>query len=76
MEVSGQLHVPNALLPDETAPGTHWTGGWMNPRADLEAVEESLLPLQENLVDLWRIFSGIYIKLRYELVLHQKLQGA
>jgi hypothetical protein len=39
MEVSGQLHAPAALLPSERAHGTHWTGGWMDPRAGLDAVE-------------------------------------
>jgi hypothetical protein len=29
MEASGQLH----------APGTHWIGGWVGPRAGLDAVE-------------------------------------
>jgi hypothetical protein len=32
MEVSGQLH---AL---ERDPGTHWIGGWVGPRAVLDAV--------------------------------------
>jgi hypothetical protein len=36
MEVSGQLHAPTALLPTEAAPGTHWIGGWVGPRADVE----------------------------------------
>jgi hypothetical protein len=45
MEVNGQFD-----FPEETAPGTHWTGGWMGPRVDVEAVEKSLLPLLENLV--------------------------
>jgi hypothetical protein len=31
MEVSGQLHAP-AALPRETAPGTHWIGGWVGPQ--------------------------------------------
>jgi len=36
MEVSGQLHVP----------ATHWIGGWVFPRAGLEAVvsRKSLSP--------------------------------
>jgi len=27
--VSGQLHAPAALLPRESAPGTHYIGGWV-----------------------------------------------
>jgi hypothetical protein len=38
MEVSGQLHAPAALTPRERAPGTHWIGGWVGPRAVLDAV--------------------------------------
>jgi hypothetical protein len=36
MEVSGQLHAPAALPPGEE--GTHWIGGWVGPRAVLDAV--------------------------------------
>jgi hypothetical protein len=38
MEVSGQLHAPAALSPKERAPSTHWIGGWVGPRAVLDAV--------------------------------------
>jgi hypothetical protein len=38
MEVSGQLHVPAALLPRDRDPGTDWIGGWVGPRAVLDAV--------------------------------------
>jgi hypothetical protein len=37
MEVSRQLHAPPALSPGK-APGTHWIGGWVGPRAVLDAV--------------------------------------
>jgi hypothetical protein len=40
MEVSGHLHAPSALPPGETAPGTHGIGGWVVPRAVLDAVVE------------------------------------
>jgi hypothetical protein len=30
--VSGQRHAPTAFFP----PGTHWTGGWVGPRAGLD----------------------------------------
>jgi hypothetical protein len=34
LEVSGQLH------PRGKSPGTHWIGGWVDPRADLDDVEK------------------------------------
>jgi hypothetical protein len=37
MELSDQLHAPAALLPGETASGSHWLGGWVDPRAGLDA---------------------------------------
>jgi len=37
MEVSGQLHAPAALPPGKE-PVTHWIGGWVGPRAVLDAV--------------------------------------
>jgi hypothetical protein len=41
MEVSGQLHAPAALPPGkDTLAGTHWTGGWVGPRAVLNTVEK------------------------------------
>jgi hypothetical protein len=36
MGVSGQHHAPAALYPEERTPGTHWTGGWVGPRAGLD----------------------------------------
>jgi hypothetical protein len=36
MGVSGQRHVPTALCPGERTPGTHYTGGWVGPRAGLD----------------------------------------
>jgi hypothetical protein len=38
--VSGQLHVPAVLPPGERAPGTHWLGGWVDPRAGLDDAEK------------------------------------
>jgi hypothetical protein len=29
---------PGRFTPRERASGTHWTGGWVDPRAGLEAV--------------------------------------
>jgi hypothetical protein len=39
MEVNGQLHTPTDLPPRKT-PGTHWIGGWVGPRADLDDVKK------------------------------------
>jgi hypothetical protein len=44
MEVSGQLHAPAALPPRERATDTHWTGGWVGPRAVLDAVVKRKIP--------------------------------
>jgi hypothetical protein len=44
MEVSGQLHASAALPPREIAPGTHWIGGWVGPKAVVDAVVERQVP--------------------------------
>jgi hypothetical protein len=36
-----QSFTPRPLYPGERAPGTHWLGGWVEPRAGLDDVEES-----------------------------------
>jgi hypothetical protein len=38
--VSGQLHTLAALPPGERAPGTHWIGGWVDPRAGSDDMEK------------------------------------
>jgi hypothetical protein len=41
----GELHALAVLPPGKSPPGTHQTGGWVGPRAGLDAVEKSkLLP--------------------------------
>jgi len=37
----GQLH---ALAVRERAPGTHWIGDWMGPKAGLDAVVKRKIP--------------------------------
>jgi hypothetical protein len=37
MGVSGQHHAPAALYPRGKDPGTHCTGGWVGPKAGLDA---------------------------------------
>jgi hypothetical protein len=44
MEVSGLLHDPAAFPLRERAPGTHWIGGWLGPRAVLDAVVKREIP--------------------------------
>jgi hypothetical protein len=44
MEVSGQLHARAALLLGKVPPGTHWIGGWVGPRAVLDAVVKRKIP--------------------------------
>jgi len=41
--VSGQQHAPAALYPRER-PGTHFTGGWVGPRAGLDGRKVSSAP--------------------------------
>jgi hypothetical protein len=41
---SGQLHAPAALTPGKVPPGTHWIGGWVVPRPDVDDVEKILDP--------------------------------
>jgi hypothetical protein len=39
---------PLSFIPKETAPGNHWIGGLMDPRAGLETVEKrKILPCWE-----------------------------
>jgi hypothetical protein len=42
MELSGQLHALAALHPGKEPSGTHCIGGWVGPRASLDAVEKNL----------------------------------
>jgi hypothetical protein len=44
MEASGQLHA-SAVLP-EGAPGIHWIGGRMGPRAGLDTESQNMTTLQ------------------------------
>jgi hypothetical protein len=37
---SDELHAPTALPHKERAPGSHWIRRWVDPRADLNAVEK------------------------------------
>jgi hypothetical protein len=49
MEMSCQLQAPAALPHGERDPGTHLTGGWVGPRADLDDMENrQILPCRES----------------------------
>jgi hypothetical protein len=36
---------PGRFTPRERAPGTHWIGGWVGPRAVLDAVVKRKIPI-------------------------------
>jgi hypothetical protein len=42
LEVSGKLHAPAALSPGGSAPSTHRTGCWVDPRTGLDEVEKRI----------------------------------
>jgi len=44
MEVSGQLHAPEANPPVRAA-GSHWIGGWVGLRSGLDAVTRRRNPI-------------------------------
>jgi hypothetical protein len=37
-ELDGSVSRPHLFTSRERAPGTHWIGGWVGPRAGLDAV--------------------------------------
>lgn len=46
MDVSGKFHTLATLLPGKSAPGTHWTVGWVGPRPSrFSGEEKNVLPL-------------------------------
>jgi hypothetical protein len=44
IEVSGQFHAPAALPPWKEPLYTHWIGGWVGLRVDLDAVVKRKIP--------------------------------
>jgi hypothetical protein len=40
----GEWSASRLITPRETAPSTHWTGGWVGPRAVLNAVVKRKIP--------------------------------
>jgi hypothetical protein len=63
MGVCGQRHAPAALCPEEKAPGTHCTGGWVGLRASLntEVRVKILCPCRGSNPDRPDVQSVIYI---------------
>jgi hypothetical protein len=50
MDVGCEIHAPGPILPGKY-PATHWIGGWVGPRAGLDAVGKTETPfpvLTEN----------------------------
>jgi hypothetical protein len=43
--LDGQIHAPAAFRPVETAAGTHWTRGWMDPKSAWTTWRRKILPL-------------------------------
>jgi hypothetical protein len=75
MEVSGQLHDPAALLPGKEPLVPHWIGGWVGPRAVLNAVvkRKILSPLRESNPRTpfvpWFYFCGIIKGLSHTIII-------
>jgi len=44
MDVSGELHTPVVLSSGGESPYTNWIGGWVDPRAGLDAVAKRKNP--------------------------------
>jgi hypothetical protein len=82
MEVSGQLHAP-AALPLGKVPCTHRIGGWVGPRAFLDAVVKRKIPsprresnLRTPIVQpVAQRYTDIYAYLTYIQTLWNKLMG-
>jgi hypothetical protein len=45
IKVTAQLHALTILLPRERTSDTHWTDGWVGPRAVLDMVAKRKIPL-------------------------------
>jgi hypothetical protein len=61
---------PRPLYPGERAPGTHWKGGWLDPRIGLNDVENKMYVVQPVTQSLYRLhYPGsplVFIKYAYE----------
>jgi hypothetical protein len=46
--VNGQLYAPAAIPPEERFPDTHWTEGWVGPRASMDVVEGRKIKIPDS----------------------------
>jgi hypothetical protein len=67
MGVSGQLHAPAALPPSERAAGTHWIGGWVGPRAVLDAVAKRKIPSSRQELIIIGMYFHMMVQVRLEI---------
>jgi hypothetical protein len=46
--MAGGFDAQAASLPEEMAPGTHWMGGWVGPRANPDEMEKKFLSYRDS----------------------------
>jgi hypothetical protein len=71
MDVSGQFHAVAALPQRKRAPGIHWIGGWVGPRAGAEPVMRRKIRRESNPVHTMCKFINF---LNYFILSHQYQQ--
>jgi hypothetical protein len=49
------------FTPGERAPGTHWIGGWVGPRAGLDDVEKRKLILPQFVYKFYILFYNMLL---------------
>jgi hypothetical protein len=72
MEVSDLLHAPAALPPGKEPPDNHWIGGWVGPRAGLDAVAKRKNPVIASAGNLTLVFKPI-AQSRMFVIMSQKV---
>jgi hypothetical protein len=63
-----QLHDPATLALGERAPCTHWTGGWVGPRAGLNTVEKRKSPVLARINPNFLVIESITKSLYWVIV--------
>jgi hypothetical protein len=46
------ISCPSHFRPRERAPGAHWIGGWVGPRASLNVVMKRKIPIQDSIQEV------------------------
>jgi hypothetical protein len=69
MGMSGQRHAPAALCPGIRTPGTHCTGGWVDPRAGLDTEVRGRPACSQTLY--WLSYAGSPIYLQNHPITHK-----